>query len=90
MQGVHQHSCKADGRHKASSAQPNLYRRALAQQRHLQHMRADIQAREERAQQAREAALEQGAPPKRQYTPAQQAAFIKRLAGQQAKSKTIK
>ena len=64
--------------------------RALAAQRHLEHMQEDLQGREARAQQAREAALQQGAPPKRQHTCKEQAAFLKRLAAQKEKSTAIK
>ena len=64
--------------------------RTLAAQRHVQHMQEDLENREAKAQQAREAALQQGAPPKRQHTPRQQAAFLKRLAVQKEKSNAVR
>ena len=64
--------------------------RALAQVRHLQHMDADIRAREAKAARKREEALQQGAPPTRQLTPRQQAGFLKRLSAQSAKSTAIR
>lgn len=52
----------------------------LARQRGLQHISQDIQEREERAAQARKAAMKQGAPAKHRQTPQEKEAFLGKLA----------
>ena len=54
--------------------------RMLARQRGLQRISLGIQEREDRALQARKAALAQGAPAKHRQTPKEKEAFLKKLA----------